>query len=465
MYAIDAKNLTYRYFEKGKRTILEEANFHLHKGSITVLVGKSGCGKSTLASILAGLLPEHGGVLSQGNVYVDNLDIHTLTKSDRAAYVSMMFQNCDLQFCMSHLYDELIFCLENIKMQKEFMKSHIDQVVAQTKCESILFQPFQMLSGGQKQRAALCCVIALGSKTLILDEPFANLDSESSRELIELLGELNSTLGLTILAIDHHPKRWAPIANELVILEDKGQISNRGLFNTLLSQYEKTLPLSPIKLNSNVQKPLLKITAKVNQIAYQDLTFNEGSMTAILGPSGCGKTTLLKSIMGLLKYEGSIQFNELEVQKMKSKFIFKEIGIVFQNPSNQFITQSVKEEILASLRIWNKKEATAWYEQMTLKLLREFHLDRYQNYSPYMLSQGGQRRLAVLSMIASGQKLLLLDEPTYGQDLDSTTAMMNLLYQQAKVRNLTIIFTTHDTELAATFATHQIFYKDGRFCG
>lgn len=463
MFAIETRNITYRYFEKSKRAILEDTNFQLPKGLITILVGKSGCGKSTLASILAGLLPEHGGVMSSGEVLIDNLDIHKMPKSKRCSYVAMMFQNCDLQFCMSNLYDELIFCLENKQMPKEFMQNHIESVVSLTKCEFILHQSFQTLSGGQKQRAALCCVIALGSKTLILDEPFANLDTNSANELIELLGDLNANLGLTILAIDHHPKRWMGIANELIILKEKGQIVKQGPFHTLIDEYENIFLPSPIRYNPSMCQCLVSLDAHVNHISYDGLSFRSGSMTAILGPSGCGKTTLLKSIMGLLKYEGSITFNGVEVRKAKS--LFKEIGMVFQNPANQFITHSVKGEILASLKIWNKKQSNEWYEKRTYELLKSFNLEHYQNYSPYMLSQGGQRRLAVLSMIASGQKLLLLDEPTYGQDLDSTIAMMNLLSEESKKRNLTIIFTTHDELLAQYYATQTVIYKDGRFFG
>lgn len=463
MYALESHRLTFCYFEKSKRLILNDSNFNLRAGKITVLVGKSGCGKSTLAHLLVGLLPKHGGFLLNGCIKINEIDIHCLSPSERAKEISMMFQNPDLQFCMNHLFDELVFCLENICTPKDQIRAIIDEKVRLTKCEDILYQPFSTLSGGQKQRAALCCILAIGSKILVLDEPFANLDYDLTIELIHLLHDLNKKLKLTILVIDHHPTHWYGIANQLVILEDQGKIYQEDQFEKLIKAYQQTLKIPVLSPPAERFSNILCISATVNKLFKIEAQIEEGSITAIVGPSGCGKTTLLKSLVGLVPYEGMIQLENRSIHKIKKRHLLKKIGFVFQNPMNQFISQSTIEEIIKSLKIWHKNRNSEWYTPEAMRLLKIFKLDCYANLSPYMLSQGQQRRLSVLSMIASGQRILLLDEPTYGQDLESTLSIIQLLNEQVIKNSLTIIYTTHDETLAKQWSHQIIRYKNGRF--
>ena len=146
---------------------------------------------------------------------------------------------------------------------------------------------------------------------------------------------------------------------------------------------------------------------------------------------------------------------------MKSKLRFRKIGTVFQNPSNQFLSTRVLEEVLVSLKVWNPKAEEQALTKEALSMLDSYQLKAYQKYSPYMLSQGQQRRLAVLSILAGGQKLLLLDEPTYGQDYASTTAIMEQLRRLVKEEELTVLFTTHDRQLAAEYAD-RIYEVEGK---
>ncbi|MDD7272278.1 MAG: ABC transporter ATP-binding protein, partial [Spirochaetales bacterium] len=151
-------------------------------------------------------------------------------------------------------------------------------------------------------------------------------------------------------------------------------------------------------------------------------------------------------------YEGVIKVFGKDLKKIKKKELYRTMGIVFQNPANQFITQNVLDEVKQSIRLWNNKLSDEEVNNEALKRLDEYGLLRYKRYSPYMLSQGQQRRLAVLSVLAGEQKILLLDEPTYGQDYRSTCAIMSLLEDKIKTKGLSVILITHDEELAKSYA-------------
>jgi len=437
--SLDAKNITFKYFKNTQRNILEDQNFSLPEGKITILTGKSGSGKSTLAYILAGLYPENCGFLTSGSVLCGGVDIHALTPNKRVAHVAMMFQNCDLQFCMNNLENELLFCLENIQVPQEKTASIIKSVTDTIGIPHLLYRNFNTMSGGEKQKCALCCILALKSKCIILDEAFANIDIQSAREIISVIKKLNAT----VLAIDHNVILWEGAYDHIVSLD--GSAIN-------------ITDAAPV-LNKTGETILRTNDVTVNGISYPDMTFEKGSLTAIVGPSGCGKTTFFKTLIKQHKYKGKITFLGKELAKFGKNDIFTKCGIVFQNPSNQFLALTVYDEIFFSVNRWHKNESQAAKEEKTLELLRLFDLEKYKKYSPYLLSQGQQRRLAVLSMIAGEQEILLLDEPTYGQDYENIRAIMGLLLEKAR-NGLTVIFSTHNEKVAQDFS-HKIIRMGG----
>ncbi|MCL2609874.1 MAG: energy-coupling factor ABC transporter ATP-binding protein [Treponema sp.] len=433
---LTARNLTFRYFENSRTNVLENFDFDLPEGKITVLTGKSGCGKSTLAYILAGLYPENGGFLVSGGVFYDGIDSSRLTADKRVSFVSMMFQNCDLQFCMNNLHNELLFCLENVKTPVERTEAVVAEVVSAIGIPHLLERNFNAMSGGEKQKCALCCILALKSKCIILDEAFANIDIESAREIILML----KNLGTTVLAIDHNVALWEGSCDHVVSMDGSGGRTEG-----------KTMAV--LDLVGNTVLATRNLT--VNGIRYPDMSFERGSLTAILGPSGCGKTTFFKTVIGQHKYRGEIDFFGHPLSKTGRNEVFSKCGIVFQSPSSQFLALTVYDEILFSVNRWYKKENERAKEERTLELLRLFELERYKKYSPYLLSQGQQRRLAVLSMIAGNQELLLLDEPTYGQDYENIRAVMSLLLKRS-LSGLTVIFSTHNETVARNFSHKSI---------
>ena len=171
---------------------------------------------------------------------------------------------------------------------------------------------------------------------------------------------------------------------------------------------------------------------------------------------------MFEAMLGLRSYEGTIQFQGKEVREYKKKELYSKAGIVFQNPMNQFVTQGVLDEILFSLKRTGKKIPQERLEEKALSLLEQFQLKNVRHRSPFMLSQGQQRRLAVLSMLANHQQILLLDEPTYGQDDRSSEAIMDLLEELVRKQNLTVILSTHDEELACRWADQIYRLEDGQ---
>lgn len=432
--SLNASNLTFKYFENAKRPVIENFNASFEEGKITLLVGKSGSGKSTLAYLLSGLYPENCGFMVKGEVRWKDVDIHRIAPNERVRYVSKLFQNPDLQFCMNNLEAELHFCLENIDIPESSRQPIIDKVIAQIGIEHLRTRDFHQLSGGEKQKCALCCILALDSKCIILDEAFANIDGKSAREIIEVL----RLSGKTVLAIDHNIELWEGVYHSIFSLDgSEGKIFD--IIPELPSIGETVLSIKNLR---------------IRDILYPDMEFPRGSLTAIIGKSGVGKTTLFQSLVKQCRYQGEISFLGQELRKMRNKTVFSKCGIVFQNPANQFLALNVLDEILFSVKLWYKHLPEAAQREKALGLLELFDLARYQKFSPYLLSQGQQRRLAVLSMIAGEQDILLLDEPTYGQDYETIARMMELLLERSRA-GLTIIYATHNEHLAKHFS-HQV---------
>lgn len=450
------KNLSFKYYEKSSNTILDNITFCVPENEISLLIGKSGSGKSTLAYILAGLLPENGGIISNGEVIIleneQQFKLNDFNISKRVEKVSMMFQNPDLQFCMSNLKEELIFTLENINLDKKEIDNRINIATEIVGTTRFLDQDFHTLSGGEKQKCALTCIVALKSKYIILDEPFANIDPKSAQELIKVILKLNQIHKTSFLIIDHIIDRWLETCDNIFSLE-----SNWLIKKVNSNDFEKLFKKEHIKINKT---PLLSeniieiknLSIKNNDkyiVKNSDLAIKKGSINCLVGESGCGKTTFLKSLYGKnnTNFSGDILIDGIKVCKKNYKNLCKIMGIVLQNPKNQFVSQKVIDEIDFSLNLNKNLD-----KKSAVEYLKDFNLQVYQNYSPYMLSQGQQRRLAVLSMLCCEQKILLLDEPTYGQDHLSTEKIMKLISTKVLNECLTVFFTTHDLDLANTYA-------------
>lgn len=459
--------LQFKYYEQSTNIVIDNISFEVKEGTISLLIGKSGTGKSTLAYIMAGMYPSNAGILMNGTISIEGEDILDMQPDQRAKRITMMFQNPSMQFCMQNLREELIFCLENLRLSSDEINERIKSACECLGTTEFLTKNFETLSGGEKQKCALTCIVAMQSKYVILDEPFANIDPNSAMELVKLIDKLNKKYGTTFIVVDHKIKRWLHVVDQIYFLQcaqklivtdinSKNYLQNIEFFIDNHIEIEEIKGKFKPELHSETLIKFHNVSIEnsgKNLLESLNIEVKKGETLAIIGESGCGKTTLLKSIYNKAKFGGEIVIDGLKVCRKNYNKICKKVGIVLQNPMNQFVTQKVIDEIRFSMPVEDYHKIDQY--------MKDFGLFKYQNYSPYMLSQGQQRRLAVLCVICAKKEILILDEPTYGQDMDSTNAIMEFIYQKADENELTVILSTHDISLASQYANTILEFKKG----
>lgn len=460
-------DLHFSYFEDS-REILPGLTAEFQASEITVLTGVSGCGKSTLLYLAAGAYPHSAGVVRGGSVTVEGVSPGSLPPPERCRLVGMMFQNPELQFCMDTVQNELIFCLENICTPPAEIPSRMEDALDFCGIAHLKGRTLLSLSGGERQKVMLACLTALEPRWLLLDEPFANIDDRSAREIAQKLGQLHREKGVGILAVDHRLDNWLPVADTIRIME-KGALLPQHLSPDTLDvrhleasgiivpgrSYGVSTPAGPpgptvlelrdLTLRHGASPVLQGVSAR----------FCRGQIYAVVGESGCGKSSLFGALLGMYRYGGQALLDGKELRKLRGRELGR-IGFVTQSPQDQFVGGTVLEEILSGLRRQPDAEQTAE------KILRSIRLWRYRELSPYLLSQGQQRRLGVAALMAYDCHVLICDEPTYAQDRNSTLSIMDMLSRQARDRGAALIFSTHDRQLARDFADVIWELKGGR---
>ncbi|MCT1796936.1 ABC transporter ATP-binding protein [Helcococcus kunzii] len=458
-YFLEAKNLSFKYEKDGENT-LKDIDLTFNQSSSVLLMGPSGCGKSSLAYCLSGLYPEFAGYMD-GEILLDAKDIKEYNATLRSQKISILFQNPDNQFCMDTPSNEILFALENINYQGNYHQ-RVDDLLSMVGLQDVKNQPIHTLSGGMKQKIALATSLATEAKFMILDEPLANLDPKSRIMVINVLKNLRKK-GIGFLIVDHNPNFWISMTDSLILMNENGRIVKNNInvkdinkqketFNHLGIFYDNKFYSKYIPNNINPKAKELLHISNVSiefdkKIILNDvnLSIKQGECHVLLGENGAGKTSLLLAIAKLIKYKGKINH-------------FEKVGLIFQNPRFQFLTTKVIDEIKLSLENnkLNKYDTKNYAEE----ILEKFDLLDYKNASPYELSQGQQRRFAILSMLSCNRGLLLLDEPTYAQDEKSTRNILNLLNQKSR-EGLATIISTHDLDLAQSLANFVYVVSNG----
>ena len=456
---LSCRNLTFRY--EGE-AVFENLSLDIAAGEAVLLMGPSGCGKSSLAYCLSGLYPAYAGEL-EGEVLLNGRPLSSYGAKERSQTVSILFQNPDNQFCMDRADHEILFALENIHYQGD-LQVRMRQLLELVGLTDVETAPIYTLSGGTKQKLALATALATEAKLLILDEPFANLDAAACADLSAKLADLHRQ-GLSLLVVDHRPDYWRPFIDRVLLMDRRGSLSPESIAPGELEAHREAfsalgLFLDDRWLTGRHPAPLPQGEAPMVEgrdvgLYYQrkavaehlNFRFPRGGITALVGKNGSGKTTLLTAIAGVGKYRGELRVDA-------------QAGLVFQNPRFQFLTLLVEEEILTTLRAAKPEAAPEALQQEAEELLREFGLLPWRKHSPYALSQGQQRRLALLAMLAGDRPLLLLDEPTYAQDEQATRFILDLLERRV-AQGLTAVIATHDLALARACANCIYCMEDG----
>ncbi|PKG22511.1 ABC transporter ATP-binding protein [Niallia nealsonii] len=483
---LGSKNLSVRFFNQ-KKKVLDNISVSVQEGEKVLILGPSGCGKSTLLSVLAGIIPEHIEAEVSGEV-------------TRKKQVGVMFQDPDAQFCMKHVNEEIAFSLENRKIPREKMDEEISKALKMVGLSIDPATPIQELSGGMKQRLALACLLALEPEVLFFDEPTAQIDPASRKEIFELLYETSKRTKQTMIFVEHVLDGCIEWMDRLILLDKNSHIIAEGIPAEILLSHKEEMEeagiwrpkVYPFKWEEVVQNPLhtlnkelmhryesRKLRAGCKKAEIESIIVKEnatlaykktailnningsilrGEWVAIVGKNGSGKSTFLKALANLIKLKsGDILIKGKSVSRWKDKDLYRMLGFVFQNPELQFINDTVFEEVAFSARQhdWKEEDIAA----KTTMLLKEFGLAEYINLHPFMLSFGQKRRLSVATMLLLDQDILLLDEPTFGQDEKSANQLLRLLKRRQQ-EGTTIVMVTHDMDIVDQYADRVILFED-----
>lgn len=454
MSAIELKNVNFSY--DGKTKILENTDFTAEYGEVTLLSGHSGEGKSTLMYIVSGIIPNvNYGELS-GEVLVGGESIKGRKMGDICRKVGVVLQNADEQIIQKIVEDEIAFGCENLAFPPEKIQKQIEIVCNLMKLDTNW--KCRTLSGGQKQRLITASTLAMGQKIVILDEPLANLDKDGAAMLMGTLRSL-AKAGYCIIVIEHRLDMVLSFVDTVWHIGNKTvtKVENRQEY--LQQQTAKIEDSCPIYAE---QSPLFKLdkvafSVRKEREILKDISLEipKGGRTVFLGENGCGKTTLMRLIARLYKPTGgniTQYIDEKFKQKPKgSKAWYKKVGVVYQNPDYQLFMPTVRQEI--SFGAKSEEYAAEIAELFGVKHLWERH--------PQSLSEGQKRRVSIAAVVACQPEVLLLDEPTVGQDYDGLCAMVEILNKLHEQTGNTMITITHDVRCAEALCDRAYLIADG----
>ncbi len=480
---ISVRDLVIRY-PRAPHAAPAGLSLEVDEGETVLLLGPSGCGKSSLAYALTGLVPHDLYARVEGEIWVRGLDPRREPPGHMAAHVGLVLQDPEASFATLVVEDEVAFGLENLGVPRDEMEDRIQRALAQVGMLSYRHRRLETLSGGEAQRVALAALLAMEQPILVLDEPTANLDPPGTREFFQTLARLKGRH--TMLLIEHKVDACLPLVDRVVLLDARGRVLAQGPPRpTLETHLEEALraglwlpeDLDPrARFRVDFTQGFPELNDHPPAVAVRNVTFGyregqpilrdvsftlpQGDFVALVGPNGAGKSTLAHLLLGLKEpQQGTIALFGRDVRVLAPEERIRYAGLVFQNPEHQFVTERVWDELAYTLRVhgWDETRIRARVQA----LLARFRLQDYAQYNPFRLSQGQKRRLSVGTMLAGGPRLLIFDEPTFGQDRNTAYALMDLMLDLNR-EGVTIVVITHDMRLVRQYARHVLLLQEGR---
>ena len=500
---ISFNQFTFQYDAQAEAT-LKDISFDIAKGEKVLILGPSGSGKSTLAQCLNGIIPNIHKGQAQGQVRIDGQDIFKQSIYDKSQLVSTVLQDPDGQFIGLTVAEDLAFALENDCADQSEMKDKVALWAERLDLTSLLNHRPQDLSGGQKQRVSLAGVLIDESPILLFDEPLANLDPKSGQETIDLIDKIHKEVGATTIIIEHRLEDVLYRPVDRILLVNEGELLFNGspdellsstlllengirepLYVTVLRQLGfdtrsaqnlsqlDALDLSGLALPDRVLKDKkdsssdsilkvegLSVSYGDNPAIIEDLSFSlkKGERLAIVGKNGAGKSTLAKALCGFVPSQGKLTYKGQDISQDSIAERSERIGFVLQNP-NQMISQTmIFDEVALGLRLRGIEEAEV--EARVHEVLKTCGLYSFRKWPISALSFGQKKRVTIASILVLKPEIIILDEPTAGQDYKTYTDIMNFLDSLQK-QGHTIVMITHDMQLMLEYSDRCIVVLEG----
>jgi len=506
--------LKFKYKNNVNETLLS-LNIKIDSGEFIGLMGRTGAGKTTSLMLLNGLIPHFIEGDFEGDVITNTMNTKRYRIQTLARFAGLVLQDPETQIFGITLENDVAFGPANLGFDRKKISDVVKNSLKAVGLEGYEKRITSELSGGEKQRLAIAGVLAMEPEILILDEPTSELDPEGKFEIYNLLYNLNREKGVTIIISGHDSDEMLSYTDRIIVLENgmkvlddnpkqlfkdvsltqklglnppetaiiSNSLSKYCLINENLTTLKNEELISLVKNKFNGTK--IKITSK-NQsftspitpviIETKNLTFSyqekmnvlsginlkiyAGEFVALIGKNGAGKTTFSKHLNGLLRPKvGQVFINSRNIYSTTTSQLSKEVGYVFQNPDHQIFSASVYDEIEFGLKKMNLSETDK--SQRISEALSQVGLEGFQDRHPFTLGKGERQKLAFATVVAMKPKILIIDEPTTGQDLDGINKMMAML-KELYLSGYTIIMITHNMDIAAKYADRIIVFSNGK---
>ena len=479
------EGLTFRYRIRPE-SALRDVSLTLGCGELLLVAGASGCGKTTLIRCINGLIPRTYRGDLQGCILLYGQDASEMTMARLSQTVGTVLQDPERQILGSYVLNEVAFGLENLGLPRQEILQRADETLDYLGISHLRDRETFYLSGGEKQKVALGGVLAMRPSILLLDEPLASLDPASAQEALALFRRLADE-GVSIVLVEHRVEDALSIHPDRVLFMQEGGVTYYGPSDGLTEvvDYREVKLPAPIVIQRAASdpppafEPAIRpdgrdplVTFENVSFAYDEegptvirdvnMTIRKGDIIALLGPNGAGKTTLVKHAIGLLKpRQGSVLVEGRDTREMSVAQIAHTLGYVFQSPSHMLFAPTVREELAFG-------PTNLGYDQETIdkgvaRAVEIVNLTGLENYPPLALSFGQQKRVSIAAILAMHSKILVMDEPTAGQDYWNYIAFMDSILQMQGFES--ILFITHDLDLAISYASRVILLHEGRVAG
>lgn len=469
---VQAAGWGWRYAGR-KRPAVADVSFTIEPGERVLLLGASGAGKSTLLAGLAGVLGDDDEGERTGSLRVDDA-----APESRRGQVGLVLQDPDAGIVLSKVGDDVAFGCENLGVPASDIPGRVAEALEAVGLDVPLQRPTKALSGGQKQRLVLAGVLAMRPGLLLLDEPTANLDPDGVREVRASVERAVIASGATLIVVEHRTPVWVDLMTRVIVLAADGGLLADGAPERVFAEHGAALADAGVWVpDRGIDLPVLErvaasdaLTASGLAVARDprvvvqsglDLRVPRANATVITGPNGAGKSTLALTLAGLIPEQAGEVRAAPELAgrrgvrpiRWTSRELLTRIGMVFQEPEHQFLAQTLRDELAVGPRAlgWDQARIDAVVDE----LLDRLGLAPLALANPFTLSGGQKRRLSVATVLAGAPEVIVLDEPTFGQDRRGWISLVALL-QEEIARGRSIIAVTHDDAVIRHLGGHRI---------